>query len=131
VRTVPLILLRHASAGSRSGWNGADLARPLDVLGAADADALAWVLRCFGVGRVISSAAERCVATVRPFAALTGATLEIEPLFTMGALAAPDEIVVSGTVKDLVVGSGIEFADRGEHDLKGVPGSWKMFAVEG
>jgi class 3 adenylate cyclase/pimeloyl-ACP methyl ester carboxylesterase len=43
--------------------------------------------------------------------------------------AAPSEVLVSGTVKDLVVGSGIEFTDRGEHELKGVPGSWKLYAV--
>ncbi|MBV8296431.1 MAG: adenylate/guanylate cyclase domain-containing protein [Acidimicrobiia bacterium] len=49
----------------------------------------------------------------------------------VGALAAPREVLVSGTVKDLVVGSGIEFDDRGEHELKGVPGSWKLFAVKG
>lgn len=45
------------------------------------------------------------------------------------ALAQPSEILVSSTVKDLVVGSGIEFADRGEHTLKGVEGSWRVFAV--
>jgi pimeloyl-ACP methyl ester carboxylesterase len=39
------------------------------------------------------------------------------------------EVVVSGTVKDLVVGSGIEFEDRGERELKGVPGRWRLFAV--
>ncbi len=93
-QTMPLILLRHASAGSRAGWRGADLARPLDVGGTADADALAWMLRCFGADRVISSAAERCVATVRPFAALTGAKIEIEPLFTVGAMAAPDAVAL-------------------------------------
>jgi class 3 adenylate cyclase/alpha-beta hydrolase superfamily lysophospholipase len=49
----------------------------------------------------------------------------------VGALAAPGEVLVSGTVKDLVVGSGIEFEDRGEHELKGVPGSWKLFRVQG
>jgi class 3 adenylate cyclase len=49
----------------------------------------------------------------------------------VGALAGPGEIVVSGTLKDLVVGSGIDFVDRGEHELKGVPGSWKLFAVAG
>ncbi|MGA8724620.1 MAG: adenylate/guanylate cyclase domain-containing protein [Acidimicrobiales bacterium] len=48
----------------------------------------------------------------------------------VGALAAPGEVFVSGTVRELVVGSGIEFADRGEQELKGVPGSWKLFAVE-
>ena len=43
--------------------------------------------------------------------------------------AAPDEILVSGTVKDLVVGSGISFEDRGEHELRGVPGLWRLWAV--
>jgi class 3 adenylate cyclase/alpha-beta hydrolase superfamily lysophospholipase len=43
--------------------------------------------------------------------------------------AQPGEVLVSGTVRDLVVGSGIEFADRGEHQLKGVPGEWRLFAV--
>jgi class 3 adenylate cyclase len=47
----------------------------------------------------------------------------------VSALARPSEIVVSSTVKDLVAGSGIEFADRGEHELKGVPGMWRLFAV--
>ena len=44
--------------------------------------------------------------------------------------AGPGEVVVSSTVKDLVVGSGIEFDDRGEHQLKGVPGEWRLFAVK-
>jgi class 3 adenylate cyclase len=47
----------------------------------------------------------------------------------VGAIAAPGEVLVSGTVKDLVVGSGIEFNDRGEHDLRGVPGAWRLWAV--
>jgi class 3 adenylate cyclase len=49
----------------------------------------------------------------------------------VGALASAGEVLVSGTVKDLVVGSGVDFEDRGEHELKGVPGSWKLFAVAG
>ena len=49
----------------------------------------------------------------------------------VSSLASPSEVLVSGTVKDLVVGSGIEFDDRGEHVLKGVPGSWKLYAVRG
>jgi class 3 adenylate cyclase len=44
--------------------------------------------------------------------------------------AAPGEVLVSGTVKDLVVGSGLQFADRGVHRLKGVPGEWHLYAVE-
>jgi len=47
----------------------------------------------------------------------------------VSALARSGEVLVSRTVTDLVVGSGIEFEDRGEHELKGVPGSWKLFAV--
>ncbi len=47
----------------------------------------------------------------------------------VSALAAPGEILVSGAVKDLVAGSGLRFADRGEHKLKGVPGGWALFAV--
>ena len=43
--------------------------------------------------------------------------------------AEPGEVVVSGTVKDLVVGSEIGFEDRGEHELRGVPGRWRLFAV--
>jgi class 3 adenylate cyclase len=43
--------------------------------------------------------------------------------------AAPGEVLVSSTVKDLVAGSGIEFHDRGSAQLKGVPGEWKLFAV--
>ncbi len=48
----------------------------------------------------------------------------------IGALAGADEVVVSSTVKDLVVGSGISFSDRGAHELKGVPGEWHLFAVD-
>ncbi len=45
------------------------------------------------------------------------------------SLAGPSEILVSQTVRDLVAGSGLAFDDRGEHDLKGVPGSWRVYAV--
>jgi pimeloyl-ACP methyl ester carboxylesterase/class 3 adenylate cyclase len=48
----------------------------------------------------------------------------------IGALAGAGEVVVSSTVKDLVVGSGISFSDRGAHQLKGVPNEWRLFAVE-
>ena len=45
----------------------------------------------------------------------------------IGAWAAPGEVLVSGTVRELVAGSRIDFVDRGEHELKGVPGSWKLY----
>ncbi len=47
------------------------------------------------------------------------------------SLAEPREALVSGTVKDLVVGSDLEFDDRGEHELRGVPGQWRLWAVAG
>jgi class 3 adenylate cyclase len=47
----------------------------------------------------------------------------------IAALAGPSEVLVSRTVKDLVVGSGIVFDDRGSHSLKGVPDEWTLYAA--
>jgi class 3 adenylate cyclase len=49
----------------------------------------------------------------------------------VSSLAGPGEVLVSSTVKDLVAGSSVEFVDRGQHELKGVPGTWRLFAVDG
>jgi class 3 adenylate cyclase len=46
-------------------------------------------------------------------------------------LAAPGEVLVSGTVKDLVAGSGLEFTDRGSHSLKGIADEWRLFSATG
>lgn len=77
--TVPLIVVRHASAGSKQNWPGADLDRPLDPGGAQDAEVLAGLLACFAPGpaRVLSSPALRCVDSVRPYATLTAAQVEV------------------------------------------------------
>jgi class 3 adenylate cyclase len=48
----------------------------------------------------------------------------------VSALAGPSEVLTTGTVRDLVVGSGIVFDDRGRHNLKGVPDEWQLLAVE-
>ena len=48
----------------------------------------------------------------------------------IASLAEADEVLVSNTVKDLVIGSRMAFADRGAHELKGVPGVWSLFAVD-
>ena len=47
------------------------------------------------------------------------------------SLANAGDVLVSGAVPLLVAGSGIEFTDRGTHELKGLPGSWPVFAAEG
>ena len=49
----------------------------------------------------------------------------------VAAEAQAGEVLVSRTVKDLVSGSGLEFEDRGVHELKGVPGEWALYAVRG
>jgi pimeloyl-ACP methyl ester carboxylesterase len=49
----------------------------------------------------------------------------------VAALAAADEVLVSSTVRDLVAGSGLRFRDRGSHVLRGLPGNWQLFALEG
>jgi len=79
LETVPLILLRHASAGRKAEWPGDDGSRPLDERGVADAQTLAGLMACFApVARVISSPAVRCIETVRPYAAGFGGTVETE-----------------------------------------------------
>ncbi len=97
--TVPVILLRHAEAGSKqertAGLPGAaavsaDLSRPLDAAGAAQARALAGLLACYGRGQVISSPAERCLATVRPYAALAGVPVRAEDALAVAAGAAQE-----------------------------------------
>ena len=47
----------------------------------------------------------------------------------VSSLAAPSEILVSQTVRDLIAGSGLELTPRGEYELKGVPGRWAVYAV--
>jgi class 3 adenylate cyclase len=47
----------------------------------------------------------------------------------VSALAGPNEVLVSSTLRDLVIGSGLEFEERGSYELKGVPGEWHLFAV--
>ncbi len=86
------ILLRHTAARGRKSWREAghtdDLQRPLTARGQGQARRLAPVLACFGSARVVSSPAERCLATVRPYAALAGLPVEAEPAFLPEAPAA-------------------------------------------
>ncbi len=58
---------------------------------------------------------------------VTGLTVHIGA--RVGAAAEPGQVLVSLTVHDLVAGSGLTFASRGEHDLKGIPGRWELYEV--
>jgi 8-oxo-(d)GTP phosphatase len=105
-RTVPLILLRHASAGRKSDWRRDDRSRPLDDRGTKDAAVLADLLCCFGGDRatgatpvrVISSPAERCAATVRPYASRAGVEIETEPGLEVSKNGAADDPEAAKTV---------------------------------
>ncbi len=68
LRTFPIIALRHAKATSRSDWDGPDAARPLTARGRAQAEAIVAPLRAFGIRKIVSSDAVRCVETVTPLA---------------------------------------------------------------
>jgi class 3 adenylate cyclase len=61
----------------------------------------------------------------------TFAGIAVHTCARVAARAAPSEVLVSRTVKDLVAGSGIEFADRGNAQLKGIPEEWHLYAVSG
>jgi 8-oxo-(d)GTP phosphatase len=92
--TVPLILVRHASAGSKAEWRATghrdDLARPLDAAGREQARQLAELLRCYAQAKVFSSAAERCVATVRPYATEAAMSVQADEAFATGVGSAGD-----------------------------------------
>lgn len=83
--TTPLILLRHASAGSKQEWPHGDELRPLDDAGRTVATGLADLLGSFGTARVVTSATARCVETVLPYVWRTGADVRIEEAFTVRA----------------------------------------------
>jgi 8-oxo-dGTP pyrophosphatase MutT (NUDIX family)/phosphohistidine phosphatase SixA len=86
--TIPFILVRHASAGNKAEWRAAgpadDLRRPLDEGGVRQAAALAPLLGCYARGQVLSSVAERCIATARPYAAQVGLEVQADRAFTVG-----------------------------------------------
>ncbi|MEU8245248.1 NUDIX hydrolase [Nonomuraea sp. NPDC048916] len=76
--TVPLVLIRHASAGARQEWEGDDALRPLDPDGLAQAATLAGVLPAYRPESLLSSPSRRCVQTLEPY----GAEIRLEPLLS-------------------------------------------------
>jgi 8-oxo-(d)GTP phosphatase len=104
--TTAFILVRHTSARGKTAWRDSghpdDLARPLTAQGQAQATHLATLLACFGPARVISSAAGRCVATVQPYATLTGAEVETEPAFTLASSAATDNALAAAAARQRI-----------------------------
>ncbi len=79
---MPLLLVRHASAGDRTAWVGDDRERPLDERGQRDADELVEHLAAFDVRAILTSPYRRCVETVEPLARARG--LEIDAREELG-----------------------------------------------
>ncbi len=77
-KSSPLLVVRHAQARSRKAWRGDDSERTLNGSGDRQATALAPLLAAYGVRRVVSSDASRCVDTVLPFVNATGAKLRLD-----------------------------------------------------
>jgi 8-oxo-dGTP diphosphatase len=73
---VPLLLVRHAWAGEREGYDGRDFDRPLDDRGRAQAQHLVELLAPYAIEKILTSPFVRCVETVEPLAEARGLTLE-------------------------------------------------------
>lgn len=85
LRTFPIIALRHAKAVARSDWDGSDASRPLTDRGRRQAKAIVAPLRAFGVRRIVSSDAVRCIETVTPLAKKLGRKIVQTPLISQDA----------------------------------------------
>jgi 8-oxo-(d)GTP phosphatase len=80
--TWPVLLVRHASAGERSAWSGADRERPLDELGREQAEVLVPLFTAYDVTHVMSADMLRCLDTVGPYAARRRLAVDSEPLLS-------------------------------------------------
>jgi 8-oxo-dGTP diphosphatase len=105
--TIPFVLVRHASAGNKDDWRVAghddDLKRPLDDEGLRQRKQLALLLQCYATGQVLSSLAERCIATVQPYAEATAQDVRADPSLTVGPAGAGD----GRRRVDQILGSGL------------------------
>lgn len=85
LHTFPLIALRHAKAVGRSDWDGPDADRPLTNRGRRQAEAIVAPLRAFGVRRIVSSDALRCLQTVAPLELKIGHAARVTPKISQDA----------------------------------------------
>lgn len=82
VSTKAILLVRHATAGSRGEWQGPDAKRPLDEGGHQQADALVWLLTRFDIREVVSAPPLRCTQTVEPVSAAVGLAVRTEAVLS-------------------------------------------------
>jgi phosphohistidine phosphatase SixA len=113
---VTSVLLRHASAGHRTRWDGHDVTRPLDARGRRQALELVELLRPLDLIRLVSSPYVRCVETVEPLAAALGLPLEQDDRLAEGAGDSARELLLEdgvlccthGDVVEELVGRGLK-----------------------
>ncbi|MDT5036057.1 MAG: 8-oxo-(d)GTP phosphatase [Micromonosporaceae bacterium] len=98
-----VVLLRHAYAGERSAWPGADADRPLAGTGPATAAALAPLLAAYEPTRIISAGPVRCVQTVRPLAELVRLPIEVDNRFAESAGAPADTDIIRDLANHVAV----------------------------
>jgi phosphohistidine phosphatase SixA len=108
VRAVPVFLIRHAHAGSRSAWSGDDAKRPLSKKGQAQAQAVAAWLADQPVGAILSSPSRRCVQTAEPLAEAAGVAIQRCDELAEGADpdVAVDLVLAGGERGVAIVGHG-------------------------
>lgn len=86
LRTFAQVFLRHGKSVSRADFDSSESARTLNRIGVSQALTLVGMLSAYGVSQVVTSPWRRCLATVMPYASLTGAEIELNPAFTETAV---------------------------------------------
>jgi 8-oxo-dGTP diphosphatase len=116
-----VLLVRHAQAGDRFAWAAPDAARPLDVRGRRQADALVEQLAHYDVARIVSSPAVRCVQTVEPLARARGLMVETDDALSVDRQSRDGAALVESLAADVVV-----CAHGGlEHEVVDDPPRWR------
>lgn len=112
--TVPVVVVRHASAGERGSWVGDDRDRPLDDLGHQQAQALVALLETYAVSRVLSADVLRCLETVGPYAAARRLTVESEPLLSESGQAAHPGAALDRVLTAVATGEPAAICSQGK-----------------
>jgi 8-oxo-dGTP diphosphatase len=112
--TWPCTLVRHASAGRRTGWPGPDRDRPLDEFGQAQAQALVPLLDAYRIEHVICADLTRCVDTMSPFARSSGVRIVTDRLLTNGNIADQPGLELDRLVRPIGAGVPTAVCAQGE-----------------
>ena len=127
-RTAPRVAAASAARSSRASADGRDAARSRDLRRPRPRRPLRLGDRRLRADLGADARAGVHTGEIER-AAPTGTGSPSASARAIAAAARPGEVLVSSTVKDIVAGSGIGFEERGEHELAGAPGTWRLFAA--